>query len=171
MDMTEKQQRALDTFLAGIEDPEAAAIFRALADTAIALGYTPKRTTTKDPSLDFAKARVKRTLLKLEVHSAGIRANGPGVRLKYYATADYSRPFQEAVRRVIEAYDGKYTGCYGCGRCGDTPEGYTYAYPDGRRVFRCGGELNVIPGLTAADIPEAQALMRAQDAFFMAQRP
>lgn len=153
------------------EIPEAQrTFFSALAEHADSLGYRPRKTASKDFTLDFSNSAVKRTLLKLEVHANAIRTNGPGVRFKFHASTGYSEPFREGIRRVIEAYGGKYVGCYGCGRCAGEPEGYVYEYPDGRRVFRCGNELIAVDGLTEADLDECRRLMSAQAAYFDARR-
>jgi hypothetical protein len=66
---------------------------------------------------------------------------------------------------VIEEFGGKYTGCYGCGRC-DGTEGYTFVYPDGRQVFRCGSELISVFDFGEKDIPEIKNLMKVQDDFY-----
>lgn len=74
--------------------------------------------------------------------------------------------FQNAIKNVIEEYDSKYTGCYGCGRCERKLEGYTYIYQDGRQVFRCGRELVPIYDYDEASIEEIKKLMNEQDEFY-----
>ncbi len=168
--MTEKVQTLLHSFLDDLPESDRA-FFRELAEHAISLGYMPRKTKSKDFALDFMKSKVSRTLMKMEVHDNAIRRNGPGLRLKFYASDSYSTIFRNGVQRVIEEFNGRYAGCYGCGRCKNGLEGYTFTYPDGRKVFRCGGELLSIHRFTEGDLAEFKQLMSAQDAFFMSQFP
>jgi hypothetical protein len=142
-------------------------MFQELAEYAISLGYTPKKTTSKDFVLDFSKSKVKRTIMKLEIHDNAKKENPPGLRLKFFANKEYSDIFQRGIQRVIEEYDGRYTGCYGCGKCKGHLDGYTYIYPDGKRVFRCGGELIAIHGFGLHNVSEIKNLIKVQDEFFM----
>ena len=142
-------------------------IFKDIAEYSISLGYTPKKTKSKDFALDFSKSKVKRTIMKMEIHSNAIKKNGPGLRLKFYANEGYSEIFNMGIKKVIEEFDGKYTGCYGCGKCRGELEGYTYSYADGRRVFRCGNELISIPNFSHENISEIKELIKGQDEFFM----
>lgn len=141
-------------------------MFQDIAEYAISLGYTPKKTKSKDFVLDFSKSKVKRTIMKMEIRDNAIKKNGPGLRLKFYANKDYSDIFKQGVQRVIEEFDGKYTGCYGCGRCKGNLEGYTYTYAEGKKVFRCGNELIAIHNFSPKDIPEIKTLIKGQDDFF-----
>lgn len=142
-------------------------MFRDIAEYAIALGYTPKKTKSKDFVLDFSKSKVKRTIMKMEIHDNAIKKNVPGLRLKFYASKDYSDIFRQGIQRVIEEFNGRYTGCYGCGRCKGGLEGYTYAYADGKKVYRCGSELISIHNFNPGNIPEIKTLIKTQDEFFM----
>lgn len=163
--ISEKSKQVLETFLVNL--PESSReMFREIAEFAIDLGYLPKKTKSKDYVIDFIKNKVKRTVLKLEVHDNGIKTNGPGIRMKFYATAEYSDIFRNGVKRVIEEFGGKYTGCYGCGKCKYELEGYTYVYDDGKKVFRCGNELIAITGIGEQHIPEIKELLKTQDSFF-----
>lgn len=142
-------------------------MFQEIAEFAIQLGYTPKKTKSKDFALDFSKSKVKRTIMKMEIHDNGIKTNGPGLRLKFYASKDYSGIFRNGVQKVIEEFDGKYTGCYGCGKCKGEPEGYTYTYSNGTQVFRCGHELIAIKNVSSQNIEEIETLLTAQDEYFL----
>ena len=164
----EKALQLLEDFLNELPESHRE-MFGEIARCAIALGYAPKKTKSKDFVLDFTKNRVKRTILKMEVHDNAKPANPPGLRLKFFASSEYSDPFQRGIQRVIEEFGGKYTGCYGCGRCKGASEGYTFTYPDGRKVFRCGHELIAVHGLGGEHVPEIVELLKKQDAFFMAQ--
>lgn len=146
-------------------------MFQDIAEYSISLGYTPKKTTSKSFALDFSKSKIKRTIMKMEIHGNGVEANGPGLRLKFYANKDYSDVFKQGIQRVIEEFNGKYTGCYGCGRCKDKLEGYTYIYDDGKKVFRCGSELIAIRNFSLKNISEIKMLIKGQDEFFMKNNP
>ncbi|ADL52978.1 hypothetical protein [Clostridium cellulovorans] len=162
----EKTNQLLKDFISKL--PESyREMFREIAEYAISLGYTPKKTKTKEFILDFSKSKVKRTIMKLEIRDNSIKDNKPGLRLKFYANKGYSEIFNQGIQRVIEEYDGRYTGCYGCGRCKGELEGYTYTYSDGKKIFRCGSELISIHNFGPENISELKALIKGQDEFFM----
>jgi hypothetical protein len=164
--ISEKNSLLLKAFIC--ELPESyGEMFQDIAEFAISLGYTPKKTKSKDFVLDFSKSKVKRTIMKMEIHDNAIKKNGPGLRLKFYANKEYSDIFKKGIQKVIEEFDGRYTGCYGCGRCKGELEGYTYIYSDGRKVFRCGGELIAIHNFSHENISEIKTLIKVQDEFFM----
>ena len=164
--MNEKTTQLLQDFITELST-DYQDIFQDLANYAISLGYTPKKTNSKDFVLDFSKNKVKRTIMKLEIHDNAIKTNAPGLRLKFFANKEYSDIFQRGIQRVIEEFNGRYTGCYGCGKCKGQLEGYTYTYPDGRKVFRCGGELISIHNVGVHNVSEIKNLIKVQDEFFM----
>ncbi len=164
--MNEKTCQLLHDFIKELPQ-DYQSMFRELADYAISLGYTPKKTKSKDFALDFSKSKVKRTIMKLEVHDNAKKSNPPGLRLKFYANKEYSDIFQRGIQRVIEEFNGRYTGCYGCGKCKGQLEGYTYTYPDGKKVFRCGGELIAIYDFGIHNVSEIKDLIRVQDDFYI----
>lgn len=129
--------------------------------------YHPVRNKTKNLSFDFKNIKTKETIMKIELKSLPKSSTDygkiiPGLRLKFFRAKEYSTIFQEAVKNVIEAFNGKYTGCYGCGRCKGELQGYIYTYNDGRKVFRCGSELLDIPNFQKADICEMKQLIKTQ---------
>ncbi len=152
--------------------PEYHRLFTELAEFAISLGYLPKRTPAKDVAIDFSNRRTRRTILKLEEKEQkhdGYRCGErgiPGIRLKFFAAAEYSAIFRNGVKNVIEEFDGKYTGCYGCGDCGADHQGYNYQYPDGRTVFRCGRELISVFDFSAGSLDEMKSLLKKQAEYF-----
>jgi hypothetical protein len=164
--MKEKSRLLIGELLTAIP-AEYHEVYNELAEYAEILGYTPKRNKTKHLSIDFSKSKVKRTIMKFEVFDNGIPSRPPGLRLKFYASGGYSDIFSDGIRRVIEAHDGKYVGCYGCGRCKGDLEGYTYVYPDGRKVFRCGGELIAVYNWNKGHIDEMKRLIKTQDDFWV----
>ena len=173
--MNKRQEELLLEYLSQI--PESyRSMFRILAEFAAELGYVPVRCKTKDLTMDFKCSRTKKTIMKMEVKEQaheGFRCGEremPGLRLKFFAVEDYSGIYQRGVQHVIEAFDGKYTGCYGCGRCEGKPQGYVFQYPDGREVFRCGSELIPIFNFDEENIAEIQRLLSAQAAYFETER-
>jgi len=153
---------------------ESKSVFTEIAEYAVFLGYTPKWVKVRangkavnGDSLTFSKAKVKRTLLKIR---KGNRFNRdmPCLVLTFFASSDYSDIFKQGIKQVIEGFDGKYTGCYGCGKCENGKlQGYVYIYPDGKKVFRCGGDLIELPPISAGNVPEIRQLMKKQDEYFL----
>lgn len=170
--MNENQKNLLYSFLDSI-NKDYYDMFLELAQYAVSLGYTPRRNKTQDFSIDFRKNRFKTSIMKMEVkeQKSGSyeyrQQNIPGLRLKYYASTDYSQIFRNGIKNIIEEFDGKYTGCYGCERCKNALEGYIYVYPDGKKVFRCGRELISIFDFSMDDLKEIKELIKRQDEFFL----
>jgi hypothetical protein len=168
--MKEKHEIILEELFSTV-DEKYAAMFRELAEYAVSLGYNPIRNKTSDITIDFQKNRIKKKIMKMEAHEQkhdGYKYGErdiPGLRLRFFAANEYSDIFKHGIQRVIEEFGGKYTGCYGCGRC-DGTEGYTFVYPDGRQVFRCGSELISVFDFGEKDIPEIKNLMKVQDDFY-----
>ena len=165
MTRAEKIQSLIDDCLAIIPGGERET-YRQIAEYAVELGYTPKPIKTArgiSDDLTFTKSKVNRTLLKIRRNKHG-RAE---LVLSFFATPVYSEIFRQGIKEVIEAFGGRYTGCYGCGRCKGKPQGYTYAYPDGKTVFRCGGELIRLPPVETSHLGELKAMMKTQDEFWM----
>ena len=170
IDMTDRQQALINEFLEQI-NPSYRDTFARLAEHSVSLGYNPVRNKTQNLSIDFRNSKLKKTIMKfdtMESEHDGFKygeRDVPGLRLKFFASTDYSDIFSAGVKRVIEAYGGKYTGCYGCGRCGGKPQGYVYTYPDGKKVFRCGSELVGIFNYTGHE-DEICSLMTRQAEYY-----
>jgi len=139
-------------------------IFVAMAEYAFSLGYKVKRDKTKDLSYRFSHPKIHKHMLRFSLHRGK-----PVLRIKFYAAKNYSGFFQEALRRTVEEYDFRYTGCYGCGKC-DGTQGYTVTYPDGREYFRCGTELIEIHDLHNLLLSEMMQLFKNQHEYFMTQQ-
>lgn len=137
-------------------------IFTQIADIAINLGYKPKRAKTQDINYVFMNNKTKKHLLKFSIEN-----DKPVVKLKFYATKEYSEIFTASIKQVIEEFDYRYTGCYQCGKCQGAPEGYVYTYPDGRSFFRCGSELIALSHVEIEMIPEISSLMKMQHEHFL----
>ena len=167
--MKENCRLLIDNFLAVIP-AEYREMVNDLAEFSDSLGYTPKRNKVSLFSIDFSKSKIKRTVMKIEECDPKISSGIPQLRLKFYANTIYSDVFKDSIKSVIEKFDGKYTGCYGCGRCKDEPEGYVYLYPDGRKIFRCGGELIPIQKWYEGHIDEIKQLIKTQDDFWLNKR-
>lgn len=155
------KENVMDEFLMSLPEQDRE-IYNSIADYAISLGYKPKKAKTNALNIVFTSTKTKKYLLKMSIEK-GV----PVLKMKYHATKTYSRLFHEAVRLVIEEFNFKYTGCYGCGKCQGEPEGYTYTYPGGQSYFRCGGELIPLPWFTADDVPEIIYLLKAQHDYYL----
>jgi len=131
-----------------------------IAKYAYSLGYKAKREKTKSIGYTFAHNKVKKQILRFVNHNGR-----PIIKLKFFASTQYSLFFSEAIRTVIEEYDYKYTGCYGCGKC-DGTQGYHFKYSDGREYFRCGIELIEITDIKNIPLEEFLDLFKAQHDFY-----
>lgn len=164
MIVNQEQRELLALFMTQIPENHKS-FYNDLIDFNAGLGYTPVKTKTASFNLDFKKNKIKQTILKLECPSPS--SIHPLIRMKFYAAQSYGGVFKDSLRKVIEDHGGRYTGCYGCGRCNGQLQGYTYEYADGRKVFRCGGELIPIPNATHANIDEIKRLITEQDMYWM----
>lgn len=151
----------LNDFFNGLNDDDKE-IYSEIADFAYELGYKPKRARTKDINYVFTNNKTKIHLLKFSYTDGQ-----PKLKLKYFATDNYSGFFHEAIKNTIEEFNFKYTGCYKCGRCKDKPLGYIYEYPDGKKYFRCGRELICLPPLTQNEVPEILKLLKTQHEYHL----
>ena len=162
----EKTRQLLESFIA--ELPESyREIYNEIAEYSISLGYTPKIVKTNNLALNFSKSKIKRTILKLELHGNSNKKNPPGLRLKFYANKYYSDIFIQGIKSDMEKFDGKYNGCFSCGKCENELEGYTYIYENGKKVFLCGKGLISIPNFNQEHIDEIKMLMKKQDDYFI----
>ena len=138
---------------------------REIARYAVELGYTPKqvvRSGNKSDDLNFSKSKVSRTLLQMRVTNGELK-----LKLSFFAATAKSEYFKERIKEVVE---GKYTGCYGCGKCKGSPKGYVYIYPDGKTGFRCGGELIRLWGINMnGHVDEVKTMMKEQDKYWNEQ--
>jgi hypothetical protein len=137
-------------------------VFSTIAESAYALGYKAKKEKTKKIGYNFTHSKIKKRLLGFTVGKGK-----PLIRLKYFATPNYSQFFDDAVKRTIEEFDFKYTGCYGCGKC-DSTHGYTIHYPDGRQYYLCGSELIEIYDIKNLPLNELLDLFKNQHEYFLA---
>lgn len=144
------------------EDQE---LYSRVARFAYELGYKCKRAKTKDINYIFTNSKTKKHLLKFS-YSEG----KPELKMKFYASKNYSKLFHEAIKDVIEEFNYRYTGCYKCGKCKDVPEGYIYEYPDGKRYFRCGSELIYLQYIQKEDVPEILSLLKIQHEYYLSKR-
>jgi hypothetical protein len=161
----EDRHRRLIEELAGLLSEGDKEVCRSIAYYLIELNYTPYKLKQQDFMLDFRNSRIKEKIAKMGCISAD--NNRFDFRLKFYAVETYSEKFRNAVQYVIEEFDGKYTGCYGCGKCKDNLLGYLFRYEDGKEVFRCGTELLSINNITMDDVDEVKILLQHQHSFFL----
>lgn len=140
-------------------------IFSTIADYAFRLGYKAKKDKTNSLGYTFTHGKVKKQVLRFSLNRGK-----PILRLKFFASRDYSDFFHEAIKFTIEEYNYKYTGCYGCGNC-DGKQGYKYKYPDGREYYRCGTELIEISDLRNMPVEEMLALFKKQHEYYLSASP
>jgi hypothetical protein len=152
----------LDDYLAPLAMDERS-IFSTIANFAFSLGYKAKKDKTNTLGYTFTHTRVKKPILRFTRSR-----NMPIIRFKFFASSAYSQFFHEAIRRTIEEYDFRYTGCYGCGGC-DGTRGYRYRYPDGREFYRCGAELIEIENILHIPIGELLELFKAQHDYYLSE--
>ena len=151
----------MDDYFAILTDAERR-VFLASSENAYQLGYRAKRDKTRSISYTFTHRKVKKTLLRFAVSR-----DRPILKIRFCASQRYSTFFHEAIRKTIEEYNFKYTGCYECGNC-DGTEGYWYEYPDDRKYFRCGIELIEIDDILHLPLEELLALFRDQHDSYLA---
>lgn len=151
----------LNDFFSSLNDDDKK-IYSEIANFAYELGYKAKRAKTKDINYVFTNSRTKKHLLKFS-----FKDDKPKLKMKFYATEDYSTIFQDSVRNAIEEFNFKYTGCYKCGKCIGTLLGYSYEYPDGKRYFRCGSELIELASVDENIVQEILSLLKLQHEYFI----
>lgn len=151
----------LNVFFNSLND-ENKKIYSEIAIFAYELGYKAKRAKTKDINYIFTSGKTKKHLLKFSY-----KDGKPQLKMKFYASHNYSSIFHDSVKEVIEEFNFKYTGCYKCGKCKGLPVGYIYEYPDGKRYFRCGSELIGLPPITKNDVPEVLSLLKTQHEYYL----
>lgn len=148
---------------------ESQSIYKEIAEYTLSLGYKPawikvrqKGKSVNSASLSFSKHASGKSMTILKINPK------PSLSLKFYASKVYSEIFKLGIQRVIEEFNGRYTGCYGCGKCTGELEGYTYVYSDGRKIFRCGGELiRLTKPILPEHINEMKVLLKTQDEYFV----
>jgi ferredoxin-like protein FixX len=154
-------ETTLNDFFNSLNDEDRIIYFK-IANFAYELGYKAKRAKTKDINYVFTSSKIKRHLLKFS-----FKDGKPNLKMKFYASKNYSNIFNNSVRDVIEEFNFKYTGCYKCGKCKVTPSGYIYEYPDGKRYFRCGSELIELPSIDESIVPEILSLLKTQHEYYL----
>ena len=132
-----------------------------IAETAISLGYKVKKDAAKTLGYTFSHRKIKRRVLRFT-----LSRGKPVLKLSFFAAPEYSRYFDMAIKTVLEEFDFRYTGCYGCAKC-DGSEGYRVTYPDGRSYFRCGSELIDLPDIENLPLTECLHLLRAQHEYYL----
>ena len=138
-------------------------IFLALANYAFGLGYKAKKDKTSALGYSFTHSKVKKPILRFTSNRGK-----PIIRLKFFASAAYSNFFHDVIRRTIEEYNFRYTGCYGCGTC-DGTQGYRYQYEDGREYYRCGAELIEIDDIRNVPLAEMLDLFKKQHEYYLSR--
>ena len=149
----------IDKFLDRIETNDRT-YYKEIAEKAIELGYKPKRDKVKHLGISFRSSKHNVTILRY------IYDKRPEYRLKFFAAKVYSKIFDESIKWIIEKFNYRYVGCYGCGKCIKELEGYTVEYEDGRKYFRCGSELIEIKDMNERIKDEVIELMERQALYY-----
>ena len=162
--MTQKQEYALDKVISALPEDCRDAI-REVAEYAVSLGYLPTLKGKSKDYADFSKAKLKRTILKINTNP-----KFPFLSMKFYAISAYSGIFERAINERITYWNKlKYEArCFGCGKCNGT-HGYAVALPDGKKGFLCGFGLLPLPSFGVENIADVTDALRVQDEFYMAQ--
>jgi len=162
--MTVKQEYALNKVLTALPN-DCRDTFREIAEYAVSLGYMPKIMGKRENYADFSKAKLKRTILKINTNP-----KFPFLSMKFYALPAYSGIFQKAIDERLLTWNrlGYEARCFGCGKCSGT-EGYIFTFPDGKQGFLCGFGVLPLPSFCDENISEVKEALRVQDEFFTKQ--
>lgn len=137
-------------------------IFEEIFFHLVNLGYKPKKEKKKSVSYNFVHKTIKNGIFKFS-SERGV----PFLKMKFFASKEYSAYFSETLQKTIEEFDFKYTGCYGCGRCKGSPQGYTVKYDDGRTFFRCGYEFIELKDPDPRVLNEIISLLTIQHEYYI----
>ena len=151
----------MEEFYSKIEN-EQKNMFKEIEEYLFELGYKPSRAKTKDLNIVFKNSKTKEHIVKFSIEK-----EKPVLKLKFYSSSIYSNVFSEAIKNTIEEYQYKYTGCYKCGKCKESLEGYIYEYPDGRKYFRCAKELISLPTVRMENLDEIKQMIRVHHSYLM----
>ena len=141
-------------------------LYEELANMAINLGYVPLRDKTKSISISFRNNKAKYTIMKFadEIKE--------GFRFKFAANKNYSKIFDECIKKYdewlrdlyTEKYKLKKITCMGCVNCVNKKKlFYAIKYDDGREYKVCGGVAFVnINKISNEIVNEAGKMMEIQ---------
>jgi hypothetical protein len=136
----EKYNAILKEYL-DIVPPENKSLYEELANMAIIAGYTPKRDKTGMISISFRNNKTKFTIMKFSEDTKD------GFKFKFAANKNYSKIFDESIKRYdrylrglySEKYKLKNVTCFGCKKCSNEKKlFYTIKYDDGGKYTVCG---------------------------------
>jgi len=160
--MTEKQQSALNKILSALPE-DCRDAYQEIAECAISLGYMPVLKGTREDYADFAKGKIKRTILKINTNPQ-YRC----IAMKFYALPEYTGIFSQAIDERLVYWNklGYEARCFGCGKC-DGTHGYSCALPDGKKAFLCGFGVVPVTAFSKEHLAEVKEALKIQDDFFM----
>jgi len=141
-------------------------LYEELANTAIIAGYTPTRDKTGIISISFRNNKAKFTVMKFSADTKD------GFKFKFAANKNYSKIFDESIKRYdqylrglySEKYNLKDVTCFGCKKCNNAKKlFYTIEYDDGRKYTVCGTVAFVyINQISKEIVDEAGKMMQIQ---------
>jgi hypothetical protein len=150
----------INEFLSFVDDDKRK-FYEEIIQESIKLGFIPKKDKVKHLGISFFSKECKATVLRL-IYDKKIE-----LRLKFFASTIYSSVFEDSLRKTIERFNFRYTGCYGCGKCIDQKEGYIINYPNKVQYFRCGNELIEIIDMNNEISKEIVTMIKDQHKYYM----
>ena len=141
--------------------------YEELANSAISLGYIPKRDKTKCISISFKNGKNKFTIMKF----AEEKKDEFIWKFKFAANTNYSNIFDESIKQydkvvrqsLTETYNIKNNiTCFGCAKCVNVGKlFYTINY-DGKKIKVCGNIFIHINQISKDIVEEAGKMMEIQ---------
>ena len=163
--MTKRQGERVNAFLADVGG-ESVALFSRLIECLEALGYYPRK---EGPNLSFKHDAHSKQMAKMGMRTG--KEVYPFFALRFSACRGYSKRFADIVEAAIRRFPKKVAMCAegSCSYCAGAPHEHVYmhSFPEGVRRH-CGAYALEITELSEADLPEIQALIRAEHAYLMA---
>jgi hypothetical protein len=142
-------------------------LYKTLVETAINLGYTPKRENKNNGfMISLNNRKLRNTIIMLYSEKDKVFW-----KLKFYANKNYSKIFDEILKQTFEKFKYLYNNgvCIEkrCGRCKGEKQGYNIEYDDGRKYFLCGFYLIPIRIISKNIVEEAVKMMKIQHKTFI----
>jgi len=170
----EKYNAILKEYL-DIVSPEKKNLYEELANMVIIAGYTPTRDKTGIISISFRNNKAKFTVMKFSEDTKD------GFKLKFAANKNYSKIFDECIKRYDQYLRGLYSEkcnlknvtCLGCKKCSNGKKlFYTIKYDDGRKYTVCGTVAFVyINQISKEIVDEAGKMIQIQHKRIIAASP
>jgi hypothetical protein len=137
-------------------------LYKKLVETALKLGYTPKRENKSNGfMISLNNRKLKNAIIMLYNEK-----DKKFWKLKFYANKNYSKIFDEILKQTFEKFKYLYNNgvCIDkrCGRCKGEKRGYNIEYDDGKKYFLCGFYLIPIRIISKDLLEETVKMMKIQ---------